>query len=207
MKKLIKNFLMKFTPLFGLYFNKKTKGRELFLTFDDGPHPQVTRQLLSLLKQHQAKVTFFVVGREAEKNPELLNEIVAEGHSLDNHSYNHTRFASLPLSEQLKEVQNTNQIIRQITDIHCKLFRAPQGFLSVKLLKKLKQMGCTTFNWSYDSLDCYDNSSNDVISVCEKYKVKGGDILLFHDDNEKVIPALEYLLPYWQQMGFVFGTL
>ena len=207
MKKLTKLLLKKLAPLFGLYFKKNTKERELFLTFDDGPHPQVTRQLLYLLKQHKVKATFFIVGREAEKNPELLNEIVAEGHSLGNHSYSHNGFASLPLHEQLKEVKNTNQIIHQITDVDCKLFRAPRGFLNVKLLRKLKQMGCSTFNWSHDSLDCYDNSSNEVVAVCQKFKVKGGDILLFHDDNSKVIAVLEHLLPYWQRMGFTFAAL
>lgn len=179
----------------------------IYLTFDDGPNAQTTPRLLALLEKYQVQATFFVVGEVAEKEPTIINDIANKGHALANHSYSHTQFSKLPLKEQLNEIVLTNKVIEGITKLPTKLFRPPQGRWSFKLLFKIYQMKMSLIHWSRDSLDCRNLSASEIITNFKNNPVKPGDIVLFHDDDDKVIVILEELLPMWQTNNIQFSSI
>jgi peptidoglycan/xylan/chitin deacetylase (PgdA/CDA1 family) len=188
----VKNFLVRFLPDSWVTVRGE-EANSIYLTFDDGPDPNVTPQLLDLLKNRNAKATFFLVGTNVEAYPELVSRIVENGHSVGNHSYNHKQFHELELKTQLQEIIKTNTLIEKITGAKCKLFRAPGGRLSLRLFLKLIRLGITSVHWSKDSMDWKENGEQ-TISYLEKSPVKRKDIVLLHDDHQKVLRITEYIL-------------
>jgi peptidoglycan/xylan/chitin deacetylase (PgdA/CDA1 family) len=158
----------------------------IYLTYDDGPDPDATPDLLDLLDKNSAKATFFVIGNLAEKHPDIVKDIFDRGHTVANHSYNHSKFSKLSLDEQLKEIEQTNEALFNITGEHCKIFRPPQGFISISLLFALYKKGICTINWSRDSDDCR-YSSEEVIKNIENKPLCKDDIVLMHDDSRDAI--------------------
>lgn len=178
----------------------------LYLTFDDGPCNQVTPKLLALLDQYNIKATFFVIGSIAKEQPELMDTIIARGHTVANHSYFHRSFKALSLDEQLEEIENTNEVLTAHS-ANTSLFRPPQGTWTLKLLLKLISMKTSIAMWSRDSYDSHHLSVEQVVKKFTDTPVVGGDILLFHDDDMKIIQILEKLLPIWQEENFSFKVL
>lgn len=174
---------------------------DIFLTFDDGPVPGVTNRILDILDRHDAKATFFVIGRHAEEHPDLVREIVRRGHRLGNHSFHHRRFRDLPLTEAAAEIRRTGDLIRDVTGQEVRLFRAPQGKWSPGMLWYLYRNGITATHWSRDSMDSRQQGADDIVEEFRSRPVRPGDIILFHDDDEKSAAALETLLPYWKRQG------
>ncbi|MES2625737.1 MAG: polysaccharide deacetylase family protein [Pseudomonadota bacterium] len=173
----------------------------IYLTFDDGPSPEVTPRLLDLLKSKNAKATFFLVGTNVEAYPELVAQIIANGHSIGNHSYDHKRFHELALQKQLDQITTTNKLIETITGSECKLFRAPGGRLSLNLFASLIKLGITSVHWSKDSMD-WQNSCEQAISYLNKAPIKNKDIVLLHDDHETVLGITEYILMQYNNYQF-----
>jgi peptidoglycan-N-acetylglucosamine deacetylase len=196
----LKNLLIKFLPNSWMTF-RGDKSSSIYLTFDDGPHPHVTPQLLDLLETKNAKATFFLVGRSVEAYPELVGRIAENGHSIGNHSYNHERFHELELQTQLDEIVATNSLIEKITGAKCKLFRAPGGRWSLRLVLKLIRLGITSVHWSKDSMD-WSKNSEQAISYLAKKPIKNKDIVLLHDDHQKVLGITEYILNNHQSCKF-----
>jgi len=185
----------------------KPKEKSLYLTFDDGPNESFTVSICELLEKHDAKATFFCVGKSIEQNPEIARYLVEKGHLLANHSYNHLSFKTLTLQQQLAEADDCQTKIESICPGLPKIFRAPQGQLSPALLLKLKSQGWKIAHWSFDSLDYLQKSLEVQLEVFREKAVNSGDVLLFHDDNQIAIDILEVLLPEWQQQGFKFPTI
>jgi len=131
--------------------------------------------------------------------------IKSNGHIVANHSFNHVKFSKLSLTEQIKEIDKTNKILTltkcKDENIKC-FFRPPGGIWSIKLLFKLYLRDIVLVNWSRDSLDCYDKTSNQIISMFKSEPVKNGDIILFHDDDEKSIDILTALIPLWLEQKY-----
>lgn len=187
--------------------NKTAKEPVLYLTFDDGPLPEVLTPLLDLLAKHDVKATFFIIGLRAQKHPEQLQQIVAAGHTLANHSYSHPNFHQISSAQQWQEVTQTNQLIKKITGISSHLFRAPQGRWTNALLMKLFKQNITAVHWSKDSMDFLKEPVEKIITRFEQNPATAGDIILFHDDNPLCIDALAILIPKWQAQGFTFNAL
>lgn len=181
---------------------KGSEPNTIHLTYDDGPDPDVTPPLLALLKSHGAKATFFLLGKNVEKHPELVRQIVAEGHTLGNHSFYHKAFHKMPVASQLEEIENTNTLLKNITGQTCRLFRAPGGRLSATLFMRLVGLKIRYANWSRDSLD-YDRDASGVINGLEKQPIVDGDIVLMHDDNQKVLTITDYILTRYKQHRFI----
>lgn len=154
----------------------------IYLTYDDGPDPDVTPVLLDLLDEYGAKATFFVIGREADKYPDIVRDICVRGHRVANHSYEHINFGGSALQVQLAEIDKTNQRLRFITGQECKVFRPPQGALSIKLLLGLRCRGMRTIQWTRDSDDCR-YPADKVIEHIQQTPLQGDDIVLMHDDS------------------------
>lgn len=180
------------------------KSNSIYLTFDDGPDPNVTPLLLDLLKTKNAKATFFLVGKNIEAYPELVSAIIANGHSIGNHSYDHKAFHKLALQTQLDQIITTNNLIEKITGAKCKLFRAPGGRLSFALFLSLIKLGITSVHWSKDSMDWQQNCEQAISNLVKK-PIKNKDIVLLHDDDQKVLGITEYILN--KHVGYQFEKI
>jgi peptidoglycan/xylan/chitin deacetylase (PgdA/CDA1 family) len=203
-KRLIRKVLI---PNSVLLINKDKKAKRLYLTFDDGPHPEVTIPLLDLLREHDVKATFFIIGHFAIKHPELIQIMIKEGHKIANHTYTHPSFEKATLQKKLSEVIKTNNLIQEITGEQCDMFRAPRGHWDLKLLFHLFRLKITAIHWSRDSMDYLNETPDKIINRFYQQPVESGDILLFHDDKDICINALKILIPHWKSEGYKLAAL
>ena len=162
------------------------------LTFDDGPDPVGTPEVLRLLEKHKAKASFFVTGKSVAQHPLLLRKMVRLGHTIGNHSYHHDSLLMLRSRNTLiREIESTQKELRSL-GIQPLLFRPPVGITSPRLKLVLEELGMICVNFSCRAMDRgnwrIDNLSHKILS-----KVRPGDIILLHDTR----PKNEALLPYW----------
>lgn len=157
-----------------------TQHRGVLLTFDDGPDEINTIKILSLLKQHNIKAIFFCIGQKAEKHPEIVKQIVADGHLIGQHTYHHNPFRNFctPTS-YLNELKKAHQAFSQI-GITIKLFRPPLGITNWMIKKAVEQMHYTTVAWSIRSFDTRAEDSNIVIDRVMR-QINDESIILLHD--------------------------
>ncbi|QEK13431.1 polysaccharide deacetylase family protein [Crassaminicella thermophila] len=181
------------------------------LTFDDGPHPRFTPQILDLLKKYDAKATFFVLGRHVELYPTVIKRAVAEGHEIGNHTYTHIDIKNTSLKKLQNEFEKTQNIIFSVTGIKPKIFRPPFGFCTEKVIKLANQNDCKIILWS-NHQDSKDWSNPGVQKIIKKTlsNVENGDIILLHDYVEgpsQTIEALKTILPELKNRGYEFVTI
>jgi len=185
----------------GIWKGKETDS--IYLTFDDGPNPDVTPWVLDLLKQFDIKATFFLVGRNVQEYPELLDRIISEGHQIGNHTMNHECGTKTSLHSYISSVSKVD------THIKSDLFRPPYGKVTSNQFKKLIESGRKIVFWSWLSYDFDKNISPQKI-IQKASEIKGGDILVFHD-SKKAFPNLKNsLAEIIEQLigrGFEFKTL
>jgi peptidoglycan/xylan/chitin deacetylase (PgdA/CDA1 family) len=181
--------------------------RTLYLSFDDGPHPEHTPRLLDLLAKHDARASFFLVGEEVEKHPHVVQRMVEEGHLIGNHSYSHPSFPKITLAEQLAEIDRTDRILADFDGRPRHAFRPPSGALPLPLLIHFARTGRRIVYWSYDSYDYQHAPPPEFIARIRKAPPDAGDVVLMHDDDAKVIESLEDLMPEWRAAGFAFDSV
>jgi peptidoglycan-N-acetylglucosamine deacetylase len=203
----ISRLLRQLIPQSVLRRRYSTRESALYLTFDDGPHPEVTPKLLDLLDKHNAKASFFLIGLHAQQYPELVKEIAKRGHCVANHSYKHLSLPKLTRAAQLAEINQSTDIIESILHKPCVLFRAPRGLWSFRVLFSLWRMNITAVHWSRDSLDYQKAAPDEIVKNLTVNPVVAGDIVLFHDDNDVCLDALNNLIPIWQQQGLMLKSL
>ncbi len=187
-------------------YKDRSGRRRLFLTFDDGPHPDVTPKLLDLLERHGVKATFFMVGREMCRSPEIVAAVLARGHEIGNHSMTHRRFSWATSRAKLREIDEVDRLLESHGAPRTGAFRLPFAEDSVRLLIGSVLAGRRVALWSRDSLD-YRLDGEEVARRLEARPVEPGDVLLFHDDGPSALVALEALLPRWRAEGYSFGVL
>jgi len=186
---------------------KVARSDKVFLTFDDGPHPQVTPLILDVLDRHAVKATFFMVGRDVRGNESLVRDVVARGHTLANHSLTHPRMDRMSLDACALEVRAMDRLMEEFGAAYVpQLFRPPYGYVSVRTVQSVRRLGRKMIMWTQDSMDFRADSAQ-VIREFDGRNPSAGDILLFHDDSQAAAPALDVLLPRWQAAGAKFGTL
>jgi peptidoglycan-N-acetylglucosamine deacetylase len=179
----------------------------IYLSFDDGPHPEHTPLVLDLLKRHGAHASFFVVGSAAEAHPEIVRRIVDEGHLLGNHSYDHPRFAQISLAQQLEQIDHVDRILTACDGRARHRFRPPSGALPLSLmLHFLRKRRCITY-WSYDTLDYRREPKERIVERLRAIPPVAGDILLMHDDDNRIVQVLEEMLPAWRAAGFAMRAI
>ncbi|WP_078546555.1 polysaccharide deacetylase family protein [Litchfieldia alkalitelluris] len=186
---------------------------QVALTFDDGPDPRFTPQLLDVLKKNNVKATFFLMGARAEAFPDLVKRIQAEGHIIGNHTYWHPNLVEQgDLATLEREVTQTERVLEELLGYRTKLFRAPYGFLYNELVEKLAQMNYSVIGWSVDSLD-WQESAPEVITYTITSNIHPGAIILMHDgaewdgDRTNTIKSVEQLIPVLKQQGLEFVTV
>lgn len=183
------------------------EGRSLYLSFDDGPHPEHTPKLLDLLARHGARASFFLLGRKAEAHPGLVRRIVEAGHLIGNHSYSHPPFARIPLAQQLDEIDRTDRILAEFDGRERHRFRPPSGALPMSLMLHCARARRCIAYWSYDTLDYRREHKDRIVERLRGIPPSTGDILLMHDDDDRIVHALEEMLPEWRAAGFDLAAL
>lgn len=181
--------------------------RKIALTFDDGPNQKFTPLVLDILKEKEIKATFFLIGKEVEKDGNLTRRIVNEGHSIGLHSYSHNRFRELKLMERMKEIRITKEVFKKATHMDINVFRPPQGTISFSQLFYCLKEGLTTVLWSMDSGDYKRMGPERIVDNIAGNGIKGGEIILFHDDNEFTIKALPGIIDHLKERNFEFATV
>jgi peptidoglycan/xylan/chitin deacetylase (PgdA/CDA1 family) len=187
---------------------------KIYLTFDDGPIPEITEWVLEELKKYNANATFFCIGNNIEKHPEIFEKLINEGHSIGNHTFNHLNGWKTSTREYMENFKlceaSISNLQTKIYNLKSKLFRPPYGKIKTSQSKKLRQLGYKIIMWDVLSAD-YDTSISPEQCLDNVLKnVTSGSIIVFHD-SVKAFPNLEYTLPkalkYWQEKGFVFEKL
>lgn len=184
----------------------KSNEKILYFTFDDGPHEIATPFVLDLLKSHNAKATFFCIGNNVTKYPELFQRIQNEGHAVGNHTFNHLNGKKTEDNVFIKDIYKAKKVIPG------NLFRPPYGRITKFQLKLMNEAGLNlkTIMWSVLSGDFDLNISpakclSNVIQNCKK-----GSIVVFHDSS-KAFTRLEFALPraleYFSSKGFIFNSI
>lgn len=186
-----------------------TQEKVIALTFDDGPHPRNTEKILDILAKYNAKATFFIVGSNAEKYPDLVQQSYEEGHELANHTYTHPYNASV--TELQDEIQQTNEMIYSITGFMPTLFRPVGGAYNDQIINAVADEGYKVVMWSYhqDTQDWKGPGVNKIVNKVLK-GTRPGDVILFHDGGgirDQTIMALEKILPELQRQGYKFVTV
>lgn len=189
----------------------KTEQKVIALTFDDGPNPAYTPQILDLLKQYNARCTFFLVGQRVKKFPQIARRIVAEGHEAGNHTFSHP-YLHRSGAERIKdEIAKGGETIYAATGQKPKLFRSPGGYYNDKIVHESKSAGYKMIMWSWhqDTRDWSDPGVKKIVGKVLR-NARKGDIVLFHDhggDRRQTINALKEILPELQKRGFQFVTV
>lgn len=202
-----------------LVWDLPSKEKVIYLTFDDGPTPIITDWTLDVLKQYNAKATFFCIGKNVEAHPDIFNKIITDGHSIGNHTYNHIKgwttstknyVSNIEKAQKVQSVEcrvQSNIENSKLLTHNYKLFRPPYGQIKPKQAKTLIQLGYKIIMWMVVAIDwdasvskekCLDNVVNNTIS---------GDIVVFHD-SIKAANNMQYALPkvleYFSEKGFKF---
>lgn len=188
------NYFLKAT-----HHNYNTKQNTIAITFDDGPNPEFTPKTLELLQKYNAKATFFCIGKNVEKHPEIIQKIIAEGHQIGNHSYAHSNnYGFLSTKKIIADITKAQECIKKITETENQLFRPPFGVSNPNIAKAIKKIHLQPIGWSIRS---YDTIAKEPKKVFKKIisKLKKGDIILLHDTSTLSISVLEQLLRWLQE--------
>jgi peptidoglycan/xylan/chitin deacetylase (PgdA/CDA1 family) len=182
----------------------RTAGRSVLLTFDDGPHPEVTPGVLDRLRSHGALAVFFVVGNRIPRAPEMLARTTAEGHLIGNHTYDHWLDHTPWPPAYMRDIRRCQEVIGALTAQTPWLFRPPLGRISPASWLAARAAGLSLVHWSLDSKDWRLRRETDAEVRGEELSrvVRHQDIILFHDDNPCVLTVLDVLLPRLRSEGF-----
>ncbi|WP_299523226.1 polysaccharide deacetylase family protein [Winogradskyella sp.] len=201
-------------------WNVNTSDKELFLTFDDGPTPEITEWVLQTLRQYNAKATFFCIGKNIESNPEIFQNILKDSHSIGNHTYDHLKgwktktkvyVGNTELADSVIAFQVQNSIVPNAHNLEVlKLFRPPYGKFKTKQSKKIQKLGYRIILWDVLSYDWDKTVSEETCFKNVISATKEGSIIVFHD-SVKASRNLKYSLPkvldYYNEKGYVFKAL
>jgi peptidoglycan/xylan/chitin deacetylase (PgdA/CDA1 family) len=195
------------SQIFGPTVRRLGDPSSIALTFDDGPNPAITPRLLDLLDRHQARASFFLIGRRVRAFPDLANEIAKRSHAIGNHTETHAAFTFLSPRRIATEIDLCDEAIFEATGQKSRWMRPPYGYRSPLLGGIVRRRGGTVVMWSAMARDWKPQTPARVIKhLC---RVRGGDIVLLHDGDNRVVSgdrrhtleALEYWLPRWKEAG------
>ncbi len=168
--------------------------KKVYLTFDDGPTPEITNWVLSELKKYNANATFFCIGDNIRKYPEIFEQLVSENHSIGNHTFNHLNGWKTKNSEYLNNFDLCEIEMYKLKTENRKLFRPPYGKIKPSQSKLLRKLGYKIIMWDVISYDFDKTISKEQCLQNVLKNVKSGSIIAFHD-SVKAFANLEYVLP------------
>lgn len=189
------------------FCRKHTVEKIVALTFDDGPDPIQTPKVLKILKERQATACFFCIGRKIEGNEKLLQQIVAEGHLIGNHSFTHSGlFPLYRLSRMKKDLQTCQSELERVTSQSVTLFRPPFGVTNPTIAKAVRQLGYTSIGWNIRTLDTQQPSPEEVLNRIRK-GIKPGSIILLHDRMLDSGQLVKQILDLLKEQGYTVVRL
>ncbi len=182
--------------------------KKIALTFDDGPHPRITREIISILKENEVTATFFVIGQNADNYPDTMKLLAQSGYEIGNHTYSHKNLKKMSEKEVKEEFRRCSEALLKF-GVEPTLMRPPEGFFSDDVIKVSRGMEYDIILWSIDTRDwAHTPSSNIVKNVLEN--ARGGDIILMHDylsGYGGTCEALRTIIPELKNRGFEFVTV
>ena len=216
--------------LFGKTICRTNSPRKLAITFDDGPNPAITPRLLDLLDRYNAKATFFLIGRYVRECPELVQETVARGHLIGNHTETHPNLFRLTPREIRIELRLCHGAISNALGSPPSWFRPPFGMRNPWVIPAARELGCRTVMWTLIPGDWREKPAEWLIPRLQPIADHGqrsrgsgsnpavagnGDVLCLHDgahrqlngDRSRTLAALEHWLPRWRALGLEFVTI
>jgi peptidoglycan-N-acetylglucosamine deacetylase len=201
----------KFEKTGQVFWDIRTKEKLVALTFDDGPHPFYTPQILDALAKYDAKATFFVIGAEAENYPAIIKRQAKEGHELANHTYRHNFKDNFNEKVLAKELARTSKVIENLTGMRPTLFRPHSGYYNEKNINIAINNGYRVILWSWHQ-DTKDWKRPGVSKITKNIvsDTKPGDIVIFHDaggDRRQTVKAVENILEILYEKGFKCVTV
>ena len=182
---------------------------EIALTFDDGPHPGRTPEILDILEKYQVKATFFVIGQNVEYYPEVFKRTVDEGHEIGNHTFSHSVLKSSNAKVIEKEIHDFNNAVHSVYNKDVLTIRPPEGEFSDSLRTFAQENDYKIILWSVDTLD-WTHRSPEKIAETVLNETDSGDIILMHDyicGKSPTPEALEIIIPKLLERGFEFVTV
>lgn len=196
---------------FNYVWDVPNKQHKVYLTFDDGPTPEVTQWVLDELKKYNAKASFFCIGNNIQKYPELFKKVIKEGHAIGNHTFDHLNGWK---TETEKYLENTKLCEDTIQDnnsgLKSKLFRPPYGKIKAAQAKKIHQLGYKIIMWDVLSADFDQTITSEKCLENVISNVKSGSVIVFHDSikaQKNLMYALPKTLEFLKTNGFVFDSL
>lgn len=177
--------------------------KKIALTFDDGPHPLYTQEIIAVLSEADVKATFFMMGKEAESYPEIVKEVHEAGHLIGNHTYSHTNVCEVSEAEMLTEIGKTNDLLENLTGVRPQFFRPPYGCKNESLEQRT---GMFWVFWHVDTLDWQSQNTERIYAEVVK-NVKENDIILMHDAYATTVEAVRQLIPVLREMEYTFVTV
>ncbi|WP_062698564.1 polysaccharide deacetylase family protein [Chryseobacterium indologenes] len=199
-----------FTIQLGYFVNsithKRTRIKETALTFDDGP-TEFTPKFLDLLKEHEVKATFFCIGKQIEKYPEIFQRIIAEGHTIGNHTFSHSNSTGfLSTFKMTEEIEKCDEVMMKVGNIKTDLYRPPFGVTNPNIAKAIRKTGKKSIGWNVRSLDTIIDNEKKIYQRVTK-GLKKGSIILLHDTSEKTYRVLADLLLFLKDKKYSTFTV
>lgn len=187
------------------FLNTIYRSSGTLLTFDDGPDPERTPQILDLLKEKQLSAVFFVIGKKAEQHPEIIQRADAEGHAIENHGHVHSMASTFWDARRYEQnLNDCSEAVERATGSRPKCFRPPYGVSNPKIGKAVRSCGLSTLGWTVRSLDTFYGSAR-VLARCKRLCRKGS-IVLLHDTGSLNMVDLEELIDDRLQKGDRFAN-
>ena len=187
-------------------------GKKVVLTFDDGPSRDFTPQILKILAEKKVKATFFMVGAQVEKYPEVAQQVVDDGHEVGNHTYGHITVPHAPPTQLASQIMRTNLSILQHTGRYPQYLRPPRGLYDMRMRRIAMLMGQEVVLWSLSSQDWYPRVNGETVAKRVIDRASSGDIILFHDsgsllgregsNRRPTVEALPTIIDGLQDKGF-----
>lgn len=197
----------------GIVYNTgDIKEKKVALTFDDGPDNDTTVRILDILKEHDVKATFFVIGKRAEADEAVLKRMVEEGHIVGNHTWNHPNLMKLDQETITRELMQVEEFVEKAVGYKMSLFRSPYGSLSRENVRQVADLGYKIIAWNVDSLD-WKGLSGEQVRTNILENVRNGSIILQHsaggpgEDLSGTVEALPTIITTLQKEGYEFVTV
>ncbi len=193
----------------GVYHNHENDANMIALTFDDGPHPKYTTEILEILEEYDIPATFFFVGENVSYYQETAREVAKRGHEIGNHTYSHPCVNKQSQAAFREELTRCEEIIQRVVGVHPKLFRPPQGSWNTRVYEIARERDYSVILWDLDTLDWAHTPSENISNYILE-NVKSGNIILMHDYHSggcTTTDALRMFIPNLIEQGYRFVTV
>lgn len=182
---------------------EETETKKIALTFDDGPHPVYTEEMLEVLEEAQVPATFFLLGQNIEGNEEVVRAIAENGHLIGNHTFHHVQITGLPKEQAYEEIDQTSRLIEKLTGKGTEYVRPPFGTWNEGLESNLDLIPVM---WTIDTLDWTTKNVDTIVNHVVK-NAGENDIILMHDSYKSTVQAVERIISLLKAEGFEFVTV